>query len=68
MFARSLGSPESNSAPATSEEAERYEALRRVWREPTEEESSGVLQWARRIAGDPHKSFAWQKTSSLIKR
>lgn len=48
-------------APATAEEAQRYEAFLRVWSDPTDEETTAVLQWARRIAANPQKPFAWQK-------
>jgi hypothetical protein len=48
-------------APATGLEAERYEAFRRVWSRPSDEETQHVLKWAVRIAHDPHKSFGWKK-------
>ena len=50
-----------NLSPSTSEEAYRYEAFRRVWKEPTAEEEAFVFQLARRIARDANKAFAWTK-------
>ena len=53
----------------SEEERAAYKAFRRVWSQPTEEETELVLNWARRIynntdrrrKADPNKSFAWKK-------
>lgn len=50
-----------NGLPLTNEQSAADKAFRRVWSQPTEEETALVLDWAARIAGDLHKSFAWKK-------
>jgi hypothetical protein len=50
-----------NRIAITDEQSATYKAFRRVWSQPTDEETQHVGQWAGRIARDPHKSFAWKK-------
>jgi hypothetical protein len=38
-----------------------YKAFRRVWSEPTDEETQQVLRWAGGIARSRRKSFACKK-------
>lgn len=53
----------------TDEDRAAYTAFRRVWSQPTKEETELVLSWAQRIyenadhrrKGGPHKPFAWKK-------